>query len=211
MLRRKYQCMLSLHQKWSALLSSTLETWCHQVLYARQVYPRDTFTPTRFLGIACFANRHPGVVSYISDTIQVAVPAFLSGSVNEVSLVVMKDSFTISEIFTLTFSNLAQIEGEPHGLLEWLERGMRELVLSVLSLQGSPHDRLGDDASFKLSMRTASDVDAYCPEITQAIKDGTLYRPNVDGSDQAQSARDRPLHHISLPLCTLEMWCASGG
>ena len=202
--------MSSLHQKWSALLSAALETWCHQILYARQVYPRETFAATRFLGIACFANRHPGVVSYISDTIQVAVPAFLSGSVNEVSLIIMKDSFTISETFTLAFSNLARIEGEPHGLLEWLERGMRELVLSVLSLEGSLHERLGDDASFKLSMQTTSDVDEYCPEISQAIEDGTLHRPYVDGSDQAQSAKDRQLHHISLPLCTLEMWCTSG-
>jgi hypothetical protein len=192
--------------QWSALLSATLETWCHQVLYARQVYPRDTFKATRFLGIACFANRHPGVVSYISDTVQEAVPALLSKSVNQVSLVVMKDTFTISETFTLTLSNLAQVlEGEPQGLLEALERGMRELILSVKSLEGSPHTRLGDDASFKISMRTTTDVVTYCPEITKAIESGTWYRPNVDGSDQTQTGSVRPLHEISLPVCCLQM------
>lgn len=192
--------------QWSALLSATLETWCHQVLYAQQVYPRDTFAATRFLGIACFANRHPAVVGYISDAIHVAAPALLSKSVNQVSLVVMRDSFTASDTFTLTLSDLAQIEGEaPQGLLESLERGMRELILSVKSLEGSPHKRLGDDASFKIFMRTTTDVDAYCPEITKTFESGTWYRPNVDGSDPTQTGSVRPLHEVSLPVCSIQM------
>jgi hypothetical protein len=117
----------------------------------------------------------------------------------------MKDSFTVSDTFTLTLSDLAQIEGDPPGLLECLERGMRELILSVKSLEGSPHKRLGDDASFKISMRTTTDVDTYCPEITKAFEAGTWYRPNVDASDPIQTGSVRPLHEISLPVCTLQM------
>jgi len=56
---------------------AALETWCHQLLYIRRIYPSDSFANSYFLGVRCKVNRHPGVVNYISQAVQVAVPALL--------------------------------------------------------------------------------------------------------------------------------------
>ena len=73
----------------SAVLSATLETWAHQILYTREVYSRETFGTTRFMGIKCYVNRHPAVVSYIDETVRLAVPALLEGTADQLSLLIV--------------------------------------------------------------------------------------------------------------------------
>jgi len=166
----------SLKERWASLLGATLETWAHQLLYVRHVYPRSTFAPTRFLatsattrtntsnsgggggGIQCKANRHPQVVSYIRDSVKVAVPAIVSGAVNEVSFVITEIDGASGlatadlETYTLTLNNASQEaidrldELPPHGVseradetrrlrnIEYMERAMRDLILRVNSL-----------------------------------------------------------------------------
>jgi hypothetical protein len=75
-----------------ALWAASLEMWCHQILAVRQVYPKETFCSVEFLSATAYlqANRHPGVISYIAEAIQVAVPALLvDGVANELSLVIL--------------------------------------------------------------------------------------------------------------------------
>ena len=74
-----------LKQRWLLLLAATLETWSHQLLYMRQVYPQEVFTRTRFLSVRCYICRHPSVVAYISNTIKVAVPSLVQNVANEIA------------------------------------------------------------------------------------------------------------------------------
>lgn len=69
-------------QRWDdvhGLWRGALEVFVHQLLYVRRVYPKQSFCKSRFLGAQFHACRHPGVVSYISQAVAVAVPAILSG------------------------------------------------------------------------------------------------------------------------------------
>jgi hypothetical protein len=79
---------MSSKRRLSLLLSSTLETLAHQILYARHVYPRDAFAATRFLGVRCHACRHPLVVRYIHDSVALAVPSLLVGASSELQIVI---------------------------------------------------------------------------------------------------------------------------
>lgn len=72
-------------------MCAALETWCHQLLYVRRVYPSNTFCDSYFLGIRYKANRHPGVVEYISNAIQVAVPALMERVADEFCLEVINE------------------------------------------------------------------------------------------------------------------------
>mmetsp|Transcript_22432 Transcript_22432/g.46903 ORF Transcript_22432/g.46903 Transcript_22432/m.46903 type:complete len:323 (+) Transcript_22432:72-1040(+) len=74
-----------------SLLSSTLETIFHQLLYSRSIYPADSFVLHRYLGVRCHASRVPAVGAYISDFIRVAVPALVAGIGDEVSFVVLEE------------------------------------------------------------------------------------------------------------------------
>ena len=62
------------------LVSAFLETWCHQLLYVRRIYPSDTFANSYFLGLQVKVNRHPAVVQYISKAVEVAVPALMDNT-----------------------------------------------------------------------------------------------------------------------------------
>jgi len=82
----------SFKERFKALLGATLETWAHQLLYLRRVYPRSAFGETRFLGVQrCRVIRHPDVVSYVRDAVRVAVPALVEGVADEISLSVLVD------------------------------------------------------------------------------------------------------------------------
>ncbi|KAL7471223.1 hypothetical protein ACHAXS_011535 [Conticribra weissflogii] len=74
-----------------SLLSSTLETIFHQLLYSRSIYPADSFVLHRYLGVRCHASRVPAVCEYVSDFIRVAVPAVVAGIGDELSFVVLEE------------------------------------------------------------------------------------------------------------------------
>lgn len=140
----------------SSLLAATLEIWCHQLIYVRQVYPRDSFTSTVFLDLqgCCYVQRHAAVVQYISDAIELAVPTLVNGIADQFSLIILeksKDGSCVDvelERYTLHVLDLMpaplfdskQQRSEVHSLLNeqddyWprLERAMRNLVLQVHS------------------------------------------------------------------------------
>ena len=81
------------------LVSAALEAWCHQLLYVRRVYPKESFCDTYFLDIQCKANRHPGVASYIQNAIEVSTPALVGPDnrvADEISLEVIDCQHTLS-------------------------------------------------------------------------------------------------------------------
>jgi hypothetical protein len=62
-----------------ALLHAALEHWAHHLLYVRHVYPREScFAKSIFVGVkGCRICHHPGVISYISNSIYTAIPAIM--------------------------------------------------------------------------------------------------------------------------------------
>lgn len=70
------------------LWKGAMEIFIHQLLYVRKVYPRDSFVSTRFLETQCHACRHPGVVSYISEALEMVVSELLDADNNCDELVV---------------------------------------------------------------------------------------------------------------------------
>ena len=134
------------------------------------------------------------------------VPSIVTGSIAQVSFVVMKDCFHVSETFSLTLSpppspNINDNQIEQQESMEQIERCMRDLILSVLSLEGLVRKRLTDDSSFKLTVKTAERIDKLSPEMTRAFDEGTWYRPSIieNGEGCEKTGKVQPLHHGSLP------------
>ena len=197
-----------------ALLASTLEMWCHQILYVRRVYPKDTFCPVGFLSATthCKANRHPAVVSYITDAIRVAVPTiFLQGAATELTLVVLNRAGNCTrqlESYSLDFSELSRSTQNFEGgqdlnqqplwkvlCLDQLEREMLDLVLSVHS-QGlaGKHRRGKSNLSFQIMLRVTNreKVEIGCEEVDSALSAGTWYFPTTPKINE----QVRPIHHV---------------
>ena len=128
-------------------------------------------------------------------------------SVTHISLVIMKDCFTVSETYTLTLPSFAL---EEQDTLANVERSMRDLILSVLSLEGMPRKRFTEDASFKLTVRTAgnNNNNESCPEtLARALNEGTwYYRPTNASAKETRNEKVQPLFHLSFPSgSTLQM------
>jgi HORMA domain len=205
------QSLLSATQfqkQWSSLLSAALESWAHQLLYVRHVYPRETFGGSSFLGVRCHVSRHPGVVSYITNTLKVAVPSLLTGVADEISLTIFDndDENTVLDKYVLRFSG-EQINGVssdgkiPEETVQQLERGMRDLVLSAHALE-SGRATLSESVSFKLSLHIPEE-DRTCAALNEAFAVGTWFAPrsNSEVGDEAiprsRGRVIRPLHHVS--------------
>lgn len=85
---------VSLDDQFAGLIKATLETWAHQILYTRRVYPSSTFAPASIWGVKCHACRAKDVVEYIQDSIETGLSALLKGSVSRLSLVIVEEEET---------------------------------------------------------------------------------------------------------------------
>lgn len=215
MSRNKQQSVLSASQfqkQFSSLLSAGLESWAHQLLYVRHVYPRETFAGSSFLGVRCHVSRHPGVVSYITNTLKVAVPSLLSGVADEISLTIFDHrGDDDEEQYVLRFSD-AQINNQisndngdakfPLETMQLLERGIRDLVLSAHALEAG-RATMSESVSFKLSLHIPEE-DKTCTALNEAFALGTWFAPTIRNSavttEEGPRSRGRvirPLHNFS--------------
>jgi hypothetical protein len=179
------------HSLWCA----ALEMFCHQVLYIRRIYPQDTFCHTRFLGVQCRANRHPGVVDYISETVRLVVSAILKGDSDEVSLVLFDQADTMvqHEKYSLNFGRTPT----QSSILE-LEREIRDLILSVRTLEGLDPPAWSPSATFKILLYLPTEKQ-NCTELNEALADGEWFCPDSDSS-RAEEKR-RPLFQMAQSTC----------
>jgi hypothetical protein len=182
--------------------------WLHQVLYVRRVYPKDTFCPTRFLSVQCKAHRHPGVVSYISEAVRVAVPALLDGVANEICLVIVAGQNQVTvEKYCLIFSK--QSNQINLSSMTDLERQVRDLVLSVHTLEGqTPFPPAIPDLLFKVKMYIPAE-NKNCSELNQAMTQGSWFCSH-DGAEEESGRVDerrRQLFHsqtVDFSMVTLD-------
>jgi len=171
----------------TSILGSFLEVLTHEILYIRSLYPHDAFSPTRHYGVSCHACRHPGVVDYIFDTLKVAVPGIISGTVEGI-YIILYDSQTdeMLERYAIEFqmdetvdisnangtsigiqSSTKDINTRERDLLEekvqQLERALRDVLLKMSSLDGTDlgrkrgHAQFSSSSTFKLCVRTKTE------------------------------------------------------
>lgn len=163
-----------------SILGSFLETAIHELLYLRSLYPHDAFTPSRHLQIAVHACRHPAVVEYIYDTLKIAVPSIIKGEIDALYLIFWDEntnevyerfSFEFDDSILKTKEGVEEKEcGDDHGtnehhqnlgyVIQELERSLRDVLLSIMSLEGSDLGRkrgmktFTDSTTFKLCLHT---------------------------------------------------------
>lgn len=181
-----------------ALLKASLEALCHQILYLRRVYPKESFTPkVSIFGIgSCHASRHPGVVQYIADTLEQVVKAILAGLSEEIHLVLLTDTTEIAETYILNVKQL----GEAKESFGALERCLRDVLLGVNILDGSKTPKWGDDASFQIKLRT---VDAAPAKSSSLQKD--LGDANWCSAQPSPQGRYRQIHMANFEQCVIDL------
>ena len=200
------------------LWAATLEAWCHNILYTRRVYPRDSFTSLKFLGIShqCHANRHPGVVSYIRDAVAVAIPALRQGIANEICLAIQNgpDSTPI-EKYCLSFDKNEK-NNNPFGTtsidIQELERESRQLILSVLAMEGKSPLPPRPHLTFQILLHVPEESND-CEELNQALLKGewfcqratlpsTTTTTNENTTFSSSSSSSSPSQHPPPPHLT---------
>ena len=216
-------------KSWATVLSATLESWIHQLLYTRRVYPKETFGAVRFLGVQCYVNRHPGVVSYIDETVKLAVPAFLRGTADQLSLMITcckeleptvevmstprdesspsstTEALAILEEYTLRLvsfrgnGNVEQADGEVVGLSSQFERSLRDMVIRVQSMEGSTSVSSRDDSVSFRLELQLTETTGLSTEMKQALHEGSWCAPAVQHGQQTGYVV-RPLHQAETPV-----------
>ena len=201
----------SLDEQFTGLLKATLETWAHQVLYTRRIYPSSSFAPTTVWGIRCHACRAKEVVLYIQNSVETGLSALLKGSATSLSLVIVddndayceeqsmiveeEDNAVEKERLTLSFVRMGQVKDLES--LEQTERSMRDLVLRTLSLP----DRKGqaiitDSTSFRLIWHLEPNHPDY-GDMARGFDNGTW----IENKNTYEGGLvRRPLHHASSAL-----------
>jgi hypothetical protein len=198
---------MSLKQQWLDLLKATLETWSHQLLFVRRVYPRDSFCETRFLAVNCHANRHPDVVAYIQESVRLAAESFVARVADEMSLIILDNSLLdgddVLEVYSLRISDMiAQWDEWSDGkeAVHALERGMRDLVIQTKTLEVDPLSP-NDAMSFKITLHIP-EKDTSCEDLNAAFAEGRFVSKHATTLDSEHEAPGW-LHTSSLDICNL--------
>lgn len=147
--------------KQTALMLTSLEAWCHQLLFVRQLYPSDSFASSMALRVRVKKCIHPNVSKYIEESLRRGIQRISSGVTPVVSLLILIDPDLVAETYTLSFDKFPYEEHHSttmkHADIMESEQSWRKLLLSVLDL-GSPISTvLGDDATFKLIFSEEND------------------------------------------------------
>eukprot|EP00546_Thalassionema_frauenfeldii_P005744 CAMPEP_0178908422 /NCGR_PEP_ID=MMETSP0786-20121207/7914_1 /TAXON_ID=186022 /ORGANISM="Thalassionema frauenfeldii, Strain CCMP 1798" /LENGTH=155 /DNA_ID=CAMNT_0020580323 /DNA_START=114 /DNA_END=578 /DNA_ORIENTATION=- len=143
------------------LFAATLEVLIHQLLYVGNAYPSQSFTKTTFLGIVGQTNRYVGVVDYIRDCVEMAVPVLVAGG--QMIVLIGKERFVLSSRhFEIKLEN---IEGASSQLLQTLEGQMRDLILSTHAMQR----RKESSDSFQIQLKPNNE---NCKELTKGMSEG---------------------------------------
>jgi hypothetical protein len=192
------------------LLAAGLETWAHQVLYSRRVYPKATFGNVRFAGIQCHVNRHPDVVQYIQETVSLAAPAIIQGSVDQVSLSITcyenwsqegldetVEEFKKLEECQIRFGNFQKdrIEISADNDDAELKQCFRQLILRLGSLESMPSNfQNARGLSFRLELGMSTQKpDSIQSSLLAALSEGRCLESSNDWETRGTGVVVRPL------------------
>lgn len=192
------------------ILASGLESWVHQLLHVKRIYPRDTFHNCSYLGIRLYLNRHPDVVAYIADAVKVAAPSLARGVADSVSVVLTEQRDDGArpvelETYNLSFRGVrgldVKVKDVPKGAVESLERGIRDLLLSVNSLDRDRVSR-SEDISFCIKLHIPEE-NTSCDALNHAFAVGDW------GSAESINPDEPPDRaQVVRPLCKIQEHCS---
>lgn len=175
-----------------SLWSAALELFFHQILFTRRLYPKETFTSARFLGAQCRVNRHPDVVSYISEAVNVVVPAIFDGVCNEVSLEIFESQGNSSKRERF-FLELSKLPSEKDSVAD-IERDMQYLILSVNSLEGNSLS-WRSSASFKIQLFVSGE-EQNSANFNEGFAKGQWFCPHVDSKETRAKEQRCPVYDM---------------
>jgi hypothetical protein len=183
----------------AALWCSTLEMFCHQVLYVRRLYPKESFCTTRFLGVQCYANRHPQVVGYITETVKMAATSLLEGTSSEMAIIIF-DQITQCrhEKYTLSFAKTPLPTTTSSSSLHERERerDARDFILSVLTLEGVSAPNWDSSVTFRIELFLPKEMISATSQLNQDLSDGKWFCHDRRSTSRADECR-RPVFHMS--------------
>lgn len=197
------------------LLAAGLETWAHQFLYSRRVYPKATFGNVRFSGIQCNVNRHPDVVKYIHDTVSLAAPGIIHGSVDQISIIITCYENSSQEGLDETVEECKKLEecqirfGKFHkdrvenmadNVEAELKKCFREMILRLGSLESMPThylNAIGLSFQMELSMSRMSS-ESLPVQLHTALSEGLCVESTSDWETKGRGVVVRPLCQSDL-------------
>lgn len=205
------------------LLAAGLETWVHQVLYLRHVYPKATFGNVRFSGIQCSVNRHPDVVKYIHDTVSLAVPGIVQGSVDQISLMItcyehsseegldeMVEECKKLEECQILFRNFHKdrLENSPDNGDAELKQCFRDMILRLGSLESMPCNYLNATGlSFRLELGMSRMSPESVPmQLHAALAEGLCLESTSDWETKGKGIVARPLCQSDLSFARVNLF-----
>jgi hypothetical protein len=173
----------------TSILGNALEVTLHEILYTRSLYPRDAFTATRYLGITCHACRHPGVVQYIHETLLVAVPALLSGAVDELILIFYDDLVDTPDTLTTTTRRVVQTQVLERYVFSFDVQSViqanivfqqdQDMYMESTMKRGTLHGGGGGDPDHRVSQTVAQRIQ----DLERCMRDVLLKIISMDGTD----------------------------
>ena len=209
-------------KRFTTIIGSALEAMIHEILYSRSLYPRDAFSPSRYLGVQCHACRVKRVVDYIYNTLQIAVPAICVGAVHQVALIIYDGDGpkeNVLERFLLQFDLKEETKSEDISATNKnitmdrvgdLERSMRDLLLHIIinMNRGSDNNQsFPGTATFKICVHTTPHP-SRSHELTQALQQGTWDKSDHQHNHDiiAESTLlTRPLKSVHSTKCGLKV------
>jgi hypothetical protein len=170
------------------MISAFLEICLHELVYAMNVYPLDSFVKTTFLGIVLQINRHVDVVDYISNVASIAVPVLLNGG--DMIVLIGDETFQLS----------LRVD-EIHALyrLDFIESRFRDFILCLLSMGR----RKEQQETFQVQLRS---VDT-CQELINGISNGQWYQ--ISAPSKNDDRVFRPIFNFQSMECEINLYAES--
>ncbi|KAI8990128.1 DNA-binding protein [Pilobolus umbonatus] len=86
-----------IHQDIINILCDFLETWIHQILYQRDIYPKKIFRLYKKFDIPVYIAEHPAVKGYIANFMDTCHTMIKGGEIKSISLIILNKDIPIEK------------------------------------------------------------------------------------------------------------------
>lgn len=142
------------------ILSEFLEVAIHSILYVRHIYPSGIFVRRKKYNVPVQVSCHPGVTTYIQDTVTSLRPLISSGELEKVVIVISNSKHQPMERFVFEIAPVTSPSLDNDSYLLRLEQSLRAfmLKLNVCEAMLSP---LPKDCSWSMQIHTKESAAEY--------------------------------------------------
>ncbi|KAI9275125.1 DNA-binding protein [Helicostylum pulchrum] len=150
----------SLQESIVSLTCEFLETWFHQILYIRNLYPRSIFEKEKKFQVPVYIATHPGVQEYISNFVQACYSLIAKDDIRFISLTILQQDEAV-EKFVFEINLTCQ---EKELTLTDLEYYLRSCLVKIVQMEPTTAKNTDNNTRFMLSVEKN---EAGYPESTQ--------------------------------------------